>query len=123
MFPDSKVMRYRESYLIWVGIVTPSPLSGSYKLKLHYKRNKGVKVFILEPKPLTLANGHDALPHVYSTSEQQLCLYYPYGSEWNYNMLYSKTLIPWACEWLCHYEIWLYTGKWHGGGVHHETET
>jgi hypothetical protein len=32
------------------------------------------------------------------------------------------TIIPWTSEWLLHYECWLATGKWHGGGIHHETE-
>src|SRR5690606_39815126 len=56
------------------------------------------------------------LPHVYSTPKQQLCLYYPKEKEWNTGMYYVHTLIPWACEWLCHYELWVSTGIWHGGG-------
>ena len=44
------------------------------------------------------------------------------GNEWNSSMYYVKTLIPWACEWLMHYECWVATGAWHGGGIHHETE-
>lgn len=30
--------------------------------------------------------------------------------------LISRTLVPWAAEWLLHYEVWTITGKWHGGG-------
>jgi hypothetical protein len=91
-------------------------------LKLQYTRNKGVKVYVINPKPLALARGKKFLPHVYSTPQQRLCLYYPNGIEWNVGMLYTATLIPWACEWLCHYELWVTTGTWHGGGIHHETE-
>jgi hypothetical protein len=29
-----------------------------------------------------LAKGEEFLPHVYSTPEQQLCLYYPDYNEW-----------------------------------------
>ena len=46
----------------------------------------------------------------------------PSGKEWDTGMYYVKTLIPWACEWLNHYELWVSTGTWHGGGIHHETE-
>ncbi len=121
-FPESEVKRYREKSLVWLGSVNPSPLSGTYKLKLFYERNKKVKVFVVDPKPLALAEGQSKLPHVYSTAEQHLCLFYPYGAEWNADMLYAKTIIPWACEWLCHYEIWACTGTWHGGGVEHGEE-
>lgn len=121
-FPKSKVKRTGEEEIIWISDVTPSPLSSTYKLKLHYKRNKGAKVYVLDPKPLPLASGATVLPHVYSTPEQRLCLYYPKDNEWNTGMLYVHTLIPWACEWLCHYELWVSTGTWHGGGIHHEEE-
>lgn len=121
-FPDSAITRKNEKELVWICSITPSPLSPTYKLKLHYKCNKGAKVYVLAPKPLELAEGKDKLPHVYSTPEQRLCLYYPSGDEWNTGMYYVHTLIPWACEWLCHYEIWVGTGEWRGGGIHHETE-
>jgi len=121
-FPESQIERKGEKELTWVGIVTPSPLSATYTLKLHYRYNEGAKVYVLDPKPLQLADRKTVLPHVYSTPEQHLCLYYPVDKEWNTGMLYVRTLIPWACEWLCHYELWVCTGIWHGGGIDHETE-
>ena len=33
-------------------------------------------------------------------------------------MYLAETILPWASEWLAHYEGWLYTGEWKGGGVH-----
>ena len=121
-FPDSNITRKGDIELTWVGTVTPSPLSSTYTLKLHYKYNDGAKVYVIDPKPLQLAESKKVLPHVYSTPEQQLCLYYPSDNEWNAGMYYVKTLIPWACEWLVHYECWVATGDWHGGGRHPETE-
>lgn len=121
-FPGCSVNRRGEDEIEWVHTVTPSPLSRTYTIKLHYIRNNGAKVYVLDPKPLDLAPGKTKLPHVYSTPEQRLCLYYPDGTEWDVSMLYVKTLIPWACEWLIHYEIWVGTGKWCGGGIEHETE-
>lgn len=121
-FPNSRVQRKGNSELSWIHILQPTPLSNSYKVELVYTRSNGVKMFVLEPKPLPLAKGWSVLPHVYSTSEQRLCLYYPKDREWNSSMLFVKTIIPWTSEWLLHYEIWVGTGNWKGGGIHHETE-
>lgn len=121
-FPGTRIFRKGEMELIWTGAVTPSPLSATYTLHLHYKFKEGAKVYVINPKPLKLADGKTKLPHVYSTPEQRLCLYYPAGNEWNTSMFYVKTLIPWACEWLYHYELWVATGTWSGGGIEHETE-
>jgi hypothetical protein len=121
-FPASQVTRSGEIMLTWHGSVRPSPLSATYKLKLCYRYSESPKVYVIDPKPLALAPGKYLLPHVYSTPEQQLCLYYPKDREWDSSMLYVHTLIPWACEWLCHYELWVSTGTWHGGGIHHETD-
>lgn len=122
MFPGSQVVRNGEESLIWIHTITPTPLSDKYKIKIVYRRYKGVKCFVLEPR-LQLADGEKVLPHVYSTPEQQLCLFFPDGSEWNTGMLYTETIVPWASEWLYHYEIWLATGGiWHGGGTLHGSE-
>lgn len=120
-FPGSYIKRYREEYLIWEHVLTPTPFSNSYKVKLHYIRNNGVKFYVVEPK-LQLHEGENLLPHVYSTPEQRLCLCYPNGQEWNVTKLYVDTIIPWACEWLLFYEIWFITDKWLGGGIGHKNE-
>jgi len=53
------------------------------------------------------------LPHTYDHDE--LCLYFP--QEWTPTMLIATTIVPWAADWLLHYEIWLATdGTWCGGG-------
>jgi len=31
-------------------------------------------------------------------------------------MSIASTILPWASEWLFHYEIWRATGEWTGGG-------
>lgn len=121
-FPDSYVKRNGEHALKWIHPITPSPLSKTYIVHLHYKYNEEVKVYVLDPKPLKLAPDKSLLPHVYSTPKQRLCLFYPKDREWTPAKLYVKTLIPWACEWLLHYEIWSVTGIWYGGGIDHENE-
>lgn len=57
-------------------------------------------------------------PHLYSNGD--LCLFYPKAREWHGGLLLSRTIIPWASEWLFHYEIWLASGTWCGGGYHEE---
>jgi hypothetical protein len=55
------------------------------------------------------------LPHVYE--DDVLCLHLT--DEWTADMLIATTTVPWAAEWLLHYEIWLSTdGTWCGGGEH-----
>lgn len=47
-----------------------------------------------------------------------LGLYYPPAREWRQSMLLAGTILPWTSEWLLHYETWLATGVWTGGGIH-----
>jgi hypothetical protein len=59
------------------------------------------------------------LPHVYSSDTQYLCLHYPREKKWTESQNIAVTIIPWAAEWLFHYEIWVITGTWNGGGTIH----
>lgn len=120
-FPTSKITRDREKEITWTHTLQPSSLSNTYKVKIHYSDKKGAQVFVVNPQPLEKAAGKILLPHVYSTPKQELCLYYPVWREWDPGMLYVHTLIPWTSEWLYHYEIWVATGVWNGGGIDHET--
>lgn len=120
-FPDSETLRRGETKLVWSHTISPTPLSDSYKVMLHYCKREGARVFVLEPNRLKLAEGKKWLPHVWSTPMQELCLFYPDGREFHAGMWFVKSIIPWTSEWLYHYEVWLGSGKWHGGGIEHET--
>ena len=61
-----------------------------------------------------LRDDADYLPHTYPGNE--LCLFYP--GEWQHDRFLAVTIVPWTAEWLLHYEIWLATGEWTGGGRH-----
>lgn len=50
-------------------------------------------------------------------TDGSLCLHVP--GEWRPDMLLAATIVPWTLEWLVHYEAWLATGEWRGGGVDH----
>ena len=102
--------------LVFTGALTPSPLSRTYSLQVEYDDRQVPVVKVLSPA-LERPPAQE-LPHTYE--EDVLCLYFP--GEWNASKLITLTIIPWAVEWLLHYELWLATGGiWCGGG--HEIGT
>ena len=116
-YPNSSLIWMKHNKFIWKYKLQPTALSINYQIKLVYNGYKP-DVFIEYPKPLQLANDCTTLEHVYNTKTQKICLYYGKANEWNSTMLIANTIIPWTSEWLFHYEIWAYTGKWNGGGIH-----
>ena len=121
-FPGSKATTARDQQLTWEHTLTPSSLSNSYRVRVSYVRPGRIDVNVIEPK-LALATGKTSLPHVFSHAEQRLCLFRFKKFEWNANQLIVDTIVPWTCEWLLHYEIWLITGEWLGGGEHLEPDS
>jgi hypothetical protein len=118
-FPDStlKIVRFGKG-LIWEGKLQPSELSMAYDVRIEYNLGKDPDVYVINPKPLLLAKEAAKLPHIYDHEKQHLCIYHRRMNEWNKRKMIAKTIIPWTCEWLLHYEIWVATGTWHGGGIH-----
>jgi len=72
------------------------------------------QTWVADP-PLVRRDG-ELPPHLYP--DERLCLFLPREREWESWMRLSGTIIPWAAEWLLHYELWLATGRWMGGGEH-----
>ncbi len=76
-------------------------------------------VFIREPK-ITPRAGTDFidLPHLLYNAEQPedsgLCLFDPDDRQWDGTKLIADTIVPWASEWLHHYELWHLDGVWRG---------
>jgi hypothetical protein len=112
-FPDS-AGGVRRNRLRWTTKLQPSSLSDVYRVRLEYSLESNPSVFVEEPA-LQERDGKKA-PHLYRNNS--LCLYLPGAKEWDDSMLLADTILPWTSEWLLHYEIWLGTGKWHGGGIH-----
>jgi hypothetical protein len=97
--------------LTWIGRLQPTPVSVAYVMRITYAAGEPAPdVRIISPA--IHAPEGDALPHVYPG--ERLCLCYP--GQWNDGKMISRTVVPWAAEWLLHYEIWAFTGRWHGGG-------
>jgi hypothetical protein len=113
--PVTTSVSVRSGWLRWSGTLQPTPMSVTYVMELSYRVGGGTpEVQIVSPE-IHAPQGH-RLPHVYPG--KRLCLCYP--GEWNAGKMIARTIIPWASEWLLHYEIWTFTGRWHGGG--HEPE-
>ncbi len=110
-FPDSE-LRMRGMTLTWTAELRPTALSCEYTIRLTYAPD-GYPPRV-EVLPELASRPGEPLPHVYA--DGSLCLHVP--GEWSPKMFIADTIVPWACEWLLHYEIWLATGEWHGGGEH-----
>lgn len=119
-FPDStaRVDQYGRR-LIWEGKLQPSDLSLCYDIKIEYVLGKDPDVYVITPAPLPLPEGEKKLKHTYDHKKQHLCLYYRKAGEWNAESTIADTIIPWTSEWLLHYEFWVLTGEWRGGGIEH----
>jgi hypothetical protein len=115
MYKDCKSSMDNSGF-VWTCSIKPTELSQTYTIKITYHLNQFPKCYVVNPKPLALAEGATRLPHTYNSKRQQLCLFYPSLNEWNSTMSISKTIVHWAVQWLFYYEIWLYTGVWNGGG-------
>jgi hypothetical protein len=106
--------KIREGKLVCTMPIQPSPASCTYTVRLRYQHGVRPHITVTDP-PLDTHPRATALPHVYPGDE--LCLYYP--GQWTHDMILASTVIPWISEWLLHYELWLVTGTWTGGGSTH----
>lgn len=92
----------------------PTAASRSYTVRLTHRHWTPPQLDVIDPV-LKLHPDTDSLPHIYRGDH--LCLYYP--GEWDDRSFLADTVLPWASEWLLHYELWLATASWHGGGTTH----
>lgn len=109
--PVTTTVTIERGRLSWSGELQPSPLSDIYTVRITYATGqRAPSVTVLRPELGGAAV--ESLPHVYT--HDHLCLCYPW--QWTDDKLISRTIVPWASEWLVHYEIWKATGTWRGGG-------
>lgn len=109
VFPDAEVSM-GPSGLVWLGMITPTPLARTYTMRISYSLGKYPRVVVVDP-PLE-PDEKGTLPHFFR--EGSLCLHEAH--EWDRSMLIVDTIIPWAAEWLAYYELWKRTGQWYGDG-------
>ena len=112
-FPGFKA-RVSGAKLVAVGVIQPTPLSETYRVKIEYEVADFPRVWVLSPK-LNTREGESRIPHMYD--QERLCLYLPGTGEWSPNLPLGQTVIPWIALWLHYYELWHATDEWLGGGV------
>lgn len=102
---------FNRGVIRWVGALQPTALSATYTVEVTFHSGwPRPRVQVLDP--LLREPDGPRLPHVFPGDE--LCL--NFTEEWDEGMLIASTVLPWASEWLLHYEIWKAIGHWHGGG-------
>jgi hypothetical protein len=108
-FPSASVS-VRRRRLYWVGKLRPTSISAEYTVRISCSPDKFPRVFVLDPELVTRPG--ESIPHLFK--DGSLCLHKT--TEWTSEMFIVDTIVPWASEWLAHYEVWLATGVWYGGG-------
>jgi hypothetical protein len=109
-YPEGRT-NFARGVVTWVGPIQPTPVSRTYTVKVEYQAGwPRPRITVLEPdlRDATMP----PLPHVFDGD--RLCLHL--SGEWRPYEMIASTIIPWASEWLLHYEIWRATREWHGGG-------
>lgn len=111
-FPEGRP-RVRSTSLVWRADLAPSEYSRTYRVRLEYDAVRRPRVYV--ETPALLPNESGELPHIYGRGD--LCL--NKIDEWTRGDPLAETILPWTCEWLLHYELWLITGEWNGSGGDH----
>lgn len=100
------------------GKIRPSQISNSYNIALLCPDRGAPRTYVTTP----LRAGWESTPHLYPSDKAgrwaglpRLCLF---DLPWRRGTALTKTIVPWAAEWLVYYEVWLTTGQWLGGGTH-----
>ena len=109
--------------LAWIGPLRGLQMSYQVQVQWEWTRSRSFPcVFVLDP-PLRPRPGGPFvdIPHLIyngdAPAHSALCLFDPDEGEWNVTMWISDTTIPWASEWLHHYELWHVDGVWRGANA------
>lgn len=111
IWPDSTVTTKRDE-LLWTGCLQPTTISPQYEVVMRHRQRRFARPVVSVAHPPLDPEHRKQLPHVYARDD--LCLYS--RGDWNWSMPLATTIVPWASEWLFHYEAWLVSGVWQGGG-------
>jgi len=97
--------------MTWTGDICPGQLSDTYTVNFEFT-DSDHRVYINVIAPVLDPGAADELPHV--NHDGTVCLHDFH--EWDQSQPIATTIIPWTYEWLYHYELWMGTGTWTGGG-------
>lgn len=114
-YPQFNITYPTHSSMKVVGFLQPTSRSVLYNFELKYNLTGNPRTKIISPVLQRNSKGED-IPHIYPG--EYLCLYQPKYCEFTRADFLSDTIIPWTSMWLYHYEVWLMTDEWLGGGEH-----
>lgn len=112
-----------ENTIIWTGPVRGFKMQYTINVSWRFRSKRiAPNVFVNSPKiKPRLGESFEGIPHLQFNSsnpeDSALCLFDPEGREWNASMFIADTIIPWASEWLHHYECWHLDGVWRGANA------
>jgi len=128
-YPNLKLVLNYKWLVMWEG-----PLRGfsrEYRVRVFWHRwwpgdlfevpypHDKPKVLVLDP-PLE-AREDQPLDHVYRrTHPIWICPFDPKAEDWDTGESIADTIIPFAIQWLCSYELWRVSGEWPAPGRHPE---
>lgn len=117
-YPESSGHIFHGGRLVWQATLRPSSISDVYQVSIDAKPQKFPMVWV-SGGAIDRCKDLSLVPHKFNyeddSSRVQVCLQY---QDWSSDQLFTETVMPWCCEWIVHFEIWLATDKWHGGGIH-----
>jgi hypothetical protein len=116
-YPQVHQPSVQRERLLWSIPLQPTPISTTYTVLINYRLGRHPRVYVTNPE--LVVRPDEALPHTF-TQDGSLCLYYDEFSP--SQDFIAHALVPWASEWLFHYELWLATGEWYGGGIEHRSQ-
>ena len=116
-WPALRPQRHGPGRYTWRGHFKPCVFSDTYFVEIDFGHGEPPSVRVLEPALLRRYPA-EPIPHMYD--QKTLCLYLPYGNEFDPGRSLATQLVPWISVWLFHYEAWHATGVWGGGGLHPE---
>lgn len=121
-FPSSKFKYKNGKWHLRLNL-QPTPFSSFYPIEVIKNNDGHFDVWLIG----NIRKIDDpSFPHKYTVDRKKncvrLCLYHPSKYEWNKLEHIYNTIIPWTCDWLYYYELWLDDGIWRGGGEHPTSE-
>ena len=115
---SSGSINLKKHYFKVFALIRPTISSSTYQVKFEYQGGRIPQVWVCGL--LSKGTSSSEIPHKFSVDEKKnqvhICLFRTKYSEFDRQSSLSKNIIPWTCEWLHFYELYLITGNWYGNG-------
>jgi hypothetical protein len=126
-FPELELVMSGPWLIIWEGPLRS--FTREYRVRIFWHRWWPGDLFVDPPgKPHILIldpplreRTDQPLQHVYRRAHPtRICAWDPKENDWDPSQSIADTVIPYAIQWLCSYELWRVSGDWPAPGRHPE---